>query len=238
MTAAKKAGFTGARKRTSWLHAAVGIFTSPRTSFAYVGERSPWVGILFLVTAATVVEGLVASRYTLEAVTASLREAGIQSTEAIQVFVYSSLALSPVLILVGWLVDAVLIWLLATAFGSEARFRKVFSMTAHVSLINFLGGIVSFLVFLVRTNLGENLGGEDVGTALGVNLLVQAESGALELLYSRVNPFGIWFSALVAVGSTVVLGLPRTRSWLLVGIHWAATTALLFLTSSLAESLA
>ncbi len=222
----------------AWIRAAVGIVRSPRTTFPIIEQRCPWVGVFTLVSLGLIFQGLAAAPFTLEAMSEALVDAGFRSAELAPVVVYLSLGLSPVLALFGWLLDAVLIWLLAMTFGSEARFGHAFSLTAHLGIINFLGGLAGFLAFLISRSLGSNLGLDDMGVALGLNLLISGESGAVEVLYSRVNPFGMWFVVVLALGSSTLFRLPKWRSWTVAGIHWTLTTLLLVSAGSFPEILA
>ncbi len=219
----------------AWLHAAVAIVRSPQTCFEIVRQRRPWVGVVLFVTFATVVQGLATAPYAIEAMSGALTDAGVRSTETVPVIVYSALAVSPVLALGGWLLEATAIWLLAMAFGSAGRFGHAFSLTVHLSIINFFGGLATVLVFLASRGLGSSTSIDETGLAIGLNLLLPTDSAALEVLYSRVSPFGIWFAVLLALGSMHVLGLPKWRSWIVAVCHWTTVTLLLVSASSLSE---
>ncbi len=228
----------GTRGSRVWLRAVVGIVRTPQARFRVIHQEGPWFGVSLLLSLATVIQGLVAAPYTREAMSQALIESGFRPGEVSPVILYSGVALSPALAFSGWVLDAVLIWLLAMAFGSSTTFRRAFSLTVHLAIVSFLGGLGSFLGFLVNRALGRASGPDDMGLPLGLNLILPTDSVTLEVLYSRINPFTLWFVVLLALGSVTVFGLGTRRGWMVAGTHWATTTMLLVATRGLPELLA
>lgn len=220
--------------RIAWFRAVAGIVRRPQLTLQVIRERRPWFGVVLVLSVATVLQAVVAAPFTLEATSDALGEGGVASSETVRLLLYVGLTLLPVLALFGWLLDGLLIWLLAAAFGGDARFGQAFSLTVHLAIVNFLGGVASFVV--VSLGRGFEWGDPgDPGVALGVNLLMTTDNGALVALYSRMNPFALWFAVLLMLGSITVFGLDRWRSCAVATIHWAVTTTLLVATSRLAE---
>lgn len=217
---------TDRNQNESWARAAIGIVRSPETSFQLIHQHRPWVGIFLIASLATVLQGLVTAPYAIEELTRTLSDAGFPSTEVVPTIFYSGLVISPVLALLGWLLEAVLIWLLAMAFGSGAGFVRAFSLTVHLNIINFLSGLASLLVLLVSRAVGMRPDLRDVEDMLSLSPLLPTDSVALEVVCSRVGPFSVWFVVLLALGSVSVFQMPRRRGWMMAGVHWTAVTLL------------
>ncbi len=221
-----------------WLRAAVGIVTSPGSCFAIISERRPWVGVLTIVSVATIAQGLALAPSAVRAISASTAESGVGAEGVASALVYAGLALSPVLVLAGWLLDTMLVWLMVMALGGRSEFRRAFSLTAHLGVINsVLGGLARLLILAMAGGAETGADYYDAGLTLGLDLLVSTDSGALRSIYSRVNPFSIWCMVLTAYGAMILFRLTRWKSWTVAACQWSVSTAVLALSSSVSEVL-
>lgn len=190
------------------LNAALGIFASPRNSFAVVRERAPWRVLLVLVSLSSMALYRLSAPFLVAAFEASLpADAGPdQLFQAGQVFHLMNLVrfvLAPFIVVLKWLLGASLLWLLATAFGVRAPFRRTFSLVAHVSLIPHLYEWVGLLTLRLK-GIEAIRTATDVRPPLGLDRLLRVDSAALTSLLTSINPFSLWQLALLALGASFV----------------------------------
>lgn len=219
------------------LRTTLGIMVSPNVSLHVIRERRPWVGVFLVLVFGTLLQGLVARPYVVVAMSDSLAASGAPSSGLETVLYDVTLALSPVLITLGWLLDAAVIWLLAVAFGSQCRFGQAFSVSVHLAVVSFVGGVAGVVLFVGSSSFGAVPPIENMTVAPSLNLLVSAESAVLEAVYGRLNPFSIWAAILLALASHVVFELPKGRGVAMTAVHWLGTTALLAALAGVSESL-
>ena len=127
----------------AWLRAVIGIVASPRVSFEIIRQDRPWVGVLALLVFATIVQSLLMRPYTMQASAMVLADFGGSQEELTQmasIGSYAAIAFGVLGLPIGWLFQGLVIWLLAVAFGAEARFSHAFSLAAHLGVVSHLTG--------------------------------------------------------------------------------------------------
>ena len=236
--------------RGGWLSALIGIVTSPRTSFEIIRRNSPWLPSLLLVLLGTLVLGELIKPYLQQASRAELAEAlpgGAEQADELMAQMEQAAQASPVvrwaarafagaLFVFALLIQSLFAWLLVLAFGGQARFVQVLSLMVHLSVIVHIQRWVALLVASVR-GLDAVQSAEDAYPIPGLNLLLGGDNAALNVVWASINPFTIWFLALLGVGAAAVLGLPQRKGYVLAGLYWAATTALAAATAGMMAGL-
>ena len=218
-----------------WLKALAGIFISPRASFEIVRRNSPWLPALILVLLGTLVLGELSRPYQQRAARVQLAEmlpggaeqADLLMAEAEQakpVVLWAGRAAAAGMIAVFVSLQTLLVWLLALSFQGQAGFRQALSLMLHLRLIVLVQGWASLLIASLR-GLEAIQSVDDAQPIPGLNLLLAGENAALNVVWTSINPFSLWFLVLLGLGAAAVLGLPQRKAWLLAGLYWAATTA-------------
>ena len=221
--------------RNAWLKALFGIFASPRQSFEIIRDRNPWVATLLLLAAGNAALALASAPLGLQAMRAQLTERIPGSPEQVDAMMgqieqaaaatrWLPMATGPLLMVVGLAIQTVVVWLLAIALQGRLRFVQSLSLMVHLAVIVHLGGWANFLLLHVRGT--EAIRSQlDLRAPMGVDLLLAGDNATLNAVYASINPFTIWFLALLALGAAAVFEVPQRKAWLLAAIYWAATTA-------------
>ncbi len=216
---------TAEADRNAWLRAVVGIVTSPKSSFDLIRKHQPWLGASLLLLAASTVQFLLA----LRGLASSPAFEGIVEVlpNAEALVLATGVIFAVIGLVIGWLFQALVVWLLAVAFTSNATFGRSFSLTVHVAVISCLAGFVGLLLSM-GASLESLESPTDVAEAMvvpGLNLLLPTDNAVLNTIYSSITPFSIWHLILLGLGAAAVFEMSPRKGLLIVGIYWAGTTA-------------
>lgn len=123
---------------------------------------------------------------------------------------FIGLAVSPIAILVIWLLTAALLMLGSnTIMGGTAQYGQIMGVVGWSSLITLLGGILkSILVYLQGTTWG-------VSTSLAALMPVPPMSQKLPILYqllSKADPFMVWQVMAWGIGLSVVAKITNKKA--------------------------
>lgn len=233
--------------RNAWLRSLVGIFASPRQAFEIVRYRSPWFAPFLLLAVGAVAYAWALTPLNLHAVraqmTATLPDrpeqvdftmAQIEQTaEATR---WLTMATGPTVLAVRLVLQTLFVWLLAIALRGRPRFVQSLSLTVHLAFVLHLKDWANLLLLHVRgpDAIRSPL---DLQAPVGLDLLLAGENPILNVLYASVNPFAIWFVALLALGAAQAFEMPRRSAWLLAGVYWGAGTAFAAATTAMASRL-
>ncbi len=220
-----------------WFQALVRIVSRPQTSFQIINRSSTWLPAMLLMLFGTLVVAELSQPYQEQAMRAELARTlpggaeqfdlllaqAEQAQQASPLVRWAGRAIGGVAFVAKVLVQAAFVWLLAVAFQGRARFMQALSLMVHLSVISVVQGLVAFLIARQR-GLDAIQTGADAKPVPGLNLLLGGDNAVLQVVWTSINPFTIWFLVLLGLGSAAVLGLPQRRGFLLAGLYWAATT--------------
>ena len=190
----------------------IGVFTSPRDTFASVAAHPKWFGMLALTTV------IVAIFSALPMTTEAGRQAALdQQVQQMQSFgmtvndqMYeqmekrsasmpyttgiSVLIVSPI---IGVIIAGILFAIFNAAMGGEASFKQVFAILAHAGAISALSTLFSGVVNYFRGSMGSVAN-------LGALLPMLAENSFAGRLLGMVDVFLIWYIVVLAIGLGVL----------------------------------
>ncbi len=117
-----------------------------------------------------------------------------------------------------WLSAAGVLYLLCLAFGGQARFGSILSMTVWASAVEILGKIALVVGTLVS---GKT-------PAPGLSYLVSTETIAdvtpltagLAQILAKITIFDIWYLVLIGVGIVVCAKVTRVKSAIITILYW------------------
>ncbi len=235
------------RGRNAGLRSLFGILAAPRRSFEIIRRRNPWMAPLLLLAVGGAALALASAPLGLQAMRAQLTEQMPGAPEQVDAMMaqieqanaaarWLPTVTAPLTLVIGLAIQAVLVWLLAIALQGRLRFTQSFSLMAHVAVIAHLKSWANFLLLRVRgaDGIRSQL---DLQAPMGLDLLLAGDNATLNVVYASINPFTIWFLALLGLGAAAVFEVPRRRAWLLAAIYWATTTAFAAATTGLAARL-
>src|SRR5207245_1117623 len=94
-------------------------------------------------------------------------------------------------LLIGLLISAVLLWVLVSLVGGEAKFATLLSIATYSGVTSILLGIAGVAVLMLK-GVGDITSPADLQPALGLDLLVPEAGRFLTAFLKAVNPFTIW----------------------------------------------
>ena len=211
-------------ERQAWFKVLAGIVVSPRSTFAAIREHRPWVGAAAVLLVLSVVQFLAMWPRMADA---TLLADMADTLPGLNAVLLVTGTLTGIVSLIGaWLFQALVVWLLATAFRGEGNFGQSFSLAVHLGVVAWLGGLAGALLSFGRGLEGTESTAElaDAVVVPGLNLLFPTGNAALEAVLMRVTPFTVWHVALLGLGAAAVFRLSERKGFLIAGIYWAATT--------------
>ncbi len=236
-----------AQGRNVWLEALTGLFASPRRSFEIIRRSKPWLAPVLLLIAGSAALAMASAPLGLQAMRNQLTERMPGSPEQVEAMMaqfeqtaaaarWVAMATGPLNLALGLAIQTVFVWLLAIALQGRLRFTQSLSLMVHLGVITHLKGWANFLLLHLRGTdaIRSQL---DLQAPMGLDLLLAGDNAILNVVYASINPFSIWFLALLALGAATVFEVPQRKAWLLAAIYWAAATALTAATTGLAARL-
>jgi hypothetical protein len=138
-----------------------------------------------------------------------------------QITMQRDFATNPVLLVAGagvtetiaypilWLSAAGMLYLLSLAFGGQAHFKTLFSMTVWVSMVEVLGRIVRIIGTLAMDRTVQS----------GLAYLIATDNpaditpltAALAPILSKITIFDIWYLVLIGIGVVVCAKVTRAK---------------------------
>ena len=115
------------------------------------------------------------------------------------------------------IIAGILILIFNVLMGGEAKFRQLFSATTHASIINFVGGMVTWPLIRAR---------QDVEVTLALDLLVPGLSeGYLYRVLHGINFFSLWTAIVLGIAiSKIYPGRSAGSSAaIIIGVYVALT---------------
>jgi len=136
-------------------------------------------------------------------------------------FAFLGVAAVPVVLGLLFLLSALILWILVSIFGGEAKFATLLSVSVYASvpavvLLTIIGSVV-----LRMKGLDAMASPADMQPALGLDLLAPGTKGFMGGLLKAINPFSIWGLVLTAIGVSVTHKLPRSAGYTIGTISFA-----------------
>jgi len=213
----------------------VKVLYEPGAVFTRVGERPrflvPFVGLALV----QMILAYFALPYAQAAMHAMLAQA--PSPQGANVpdpakFAVLGVVFAPIGLLIGLLISAVLLWVLVSLVGGEAKFATLLSIATYSGVTSILLGIAGVAVLMLK-GVGDITSPADLQPALGLDLLVPEAGRFLTAFLKAVNPFTIWGVILAAIGIQTALRVPKRAAYtaasiaFLIGSLVAASFSLL-----------
>jgi hypothetical protein len=134
------------------------------------------------------------------------------------------LAFLPIRLLGGWVCTALLLFFLNKSWtpNNPVRFTQVFSLEVHAEAVLVLARLATAASSLIAAGTGRGIRvpfGLDAVLAPGTSALVAAA-------LNTVNPFALWYIAVIAIGLARIGGLHPAKGWITSLIGWGVSSAL------------
>ena len=205
----------------------INILASPRESFVEMKVQPRWaVSFFFMSTIAIGVAFLTAPfsrellRVTLSAV---LDEENLeQSLSVMEKSQYLGAFLVPGVLLLKWTAIATILYLLSIIFGNqEQKFKECFIVVVYSEIILILMSIITVLLLHLK-GFDSIHQLTDLQPVIGLDVLMADKASNLPLFtfLNSVNPFNIWYLAVLSVGFSIMTNFSKAKSTVLVTTVW------------------
>lgn len=139
-----------------------------------------------------------------------------QLRELAQVSAYTGIAVSPLLVLGGWLLGSLILFGAVRMFGGECRYKQILSLKGYTMIFGLLTVLVTVVVS-AATGAGFS---QQTYTSL-YSVFPEIPSGFLAGIASGVELFSIWSVVVSGIGVSIIAGLSQKKAFIVVGILFA-----------------
>lgn len=181
------------------------ILYEPTAVFERVRERPRFLAPFAGLAVAVIVLGFLQLPYTKAAMTAQFSQMPNLPPEAAQramSFAPIGLVIAPIFFAIILLLNALVLWVLVSVLGGEAKFATMLSVTTYAAIAFVLLSVIGLVVLTMR-GPGAITGMADLQPALGLDLLAPDAKGFTLALLRGVNPFTLYGMFLTATGIAV-----------------------------------
>lgn len=203
------------------------VFATPTEVFLKVEQNPRWLGAFGFIAVVSIIVAVFTAPFAREITLLALSQKlqPDQATQAVamsQRFQYIGMAVTPLLLLLRWLVIAAVFYFLAILLGTEAlKFKTVYAVVVYSEMILLLMGVINILVLYLK-GIGSVHHITDLQAILGLDILLTDRSANLPLftLLNSINVFSIWYLGTLTIGISVITNFSKLKSAVLVTSGW------------------
>ncbi len=129
---------------------------------------------------------------------------------------------TPVVVLIIVAIAAAILYGLTAAFGGEATYKKMLTVTIFMWPLEVIRQLLTYAVLSMRGVESIN-SAADMWVSLGADLLLPTDAGVgtfVRAVLAGIGPIQIWGAAIVAVGIATLTGLEKGKAWTVAIISW------------------
>jgi len=195
------------------------IITAPSEAAASIARKPDVllpIGLLLVTPILPILTNFQAYKDTLVTTLAMNPALQGQSAEELQsvanISALTGLAVAPVTVIIAWLIGALVLFGIVKMFKGECQYKQILSLSGYTTVFGLLGGMLTALVsrFSGAAYAQTNL------TSLAT-LLPNLQIGFLSGVAGSIEVFGIWALVATWIGLSVIAGLDRKKSAIIVG---------------------
>lgn len=222
----------------------INILASPRESFVEMKDQPRWAFPFFFMSIVAIGVAFLTAPFSREIIrvtlSAVLDEENVeQSLSMMEKSQYFGLVLVPGFLLLKWMAIATVLYLLSGIFGTqEQKFKECFVVVVYSEIILILMSIVTVLLLHLK-GFDSLHHPTDLQPVIGLDVFMADKASNLPLftILNSVNPFSIWYLAVLSLGFSIMTNFSKARSTVLVTTVWllgvGLQVALLFLSANL-----
>ena len=208
------------------------IFGAPSEAFTALKEQSNWFTVFIIIAVVLIGITWAILPFSEQMARTKMLESGMDATQMEQgqamakLFSSIGLFLTPLPLLIKWLIFAGLFYLGVRLLGSSKAlaFKTMFAAVVYSELILVFSMLINAALLLCFKDIGDVQKPIDFQMIPGLHLLFGDHTlGVLKLtLLSQVTPFAIWYLIVLSLGVAIVADLKRKRVEWLVVLVWLA----------------
>ena len=201
------------------------IIFQPRKAFEDINKKPNWLTIFIILAIGTIIINYLTLPFMMKITKLSISsyispdeaEKVLETAKRMQIMGIFS---SPLLLLIGFLIVALVIWLAVNLF-SEVDFKRIFSMVVYCGIIPFFSSVLSLIILEIR-GLQSIENAMDIQVSLGLDIFLPKSdlSLPLKMVLSNINVFSIWWVVLIGLGISVISKISKFKSFFIAGFFW------------------
>lgn len=200
------------------------LLWNPRKAFIQMRETPSWVPMFVLLSLLSILLGWLIMPYNVRAGLTALPVDAPEALKATSVANFermqrTGLMLVPLLMVAKLLFCGAFLWLMAIYAQGRVAFRKAMALSAHVGLLALLEAWAGFASVAWR-GMGAIHSPFALQPRIGLNALISTASVPLNAFLGGINPFAVWYVAVLATGLALLFDLPRKWAVGIATAYW------------------
>ncbi len=182
----------------------VKVLYEPAAVFERVREKPGFLAPFAGLAVVQIILGALMLPYTKAAMHAMMAQATQQAPAGApdpSRFALVGVIAAPIGLVIALVLAAVILWVLLSLFGEEAKFGLLLNVATYAAVTNLLLGIAGLAVLNLK-GVASVTSTADLQPALGLDLLVPEAGRWLTAVLKAINPFSLWGVALTGIGIT------------------------------------
>ena len=207
----------------------VAVVLKPGETFDRLRASPSWVTPFIVLGLGNICAWWLRSRIELRVLGAGAAEA-LETEKADQFMQFLGVAnavilgFSPLVMLVGWLAAAAVLYWLTVLFKGDAKFKPVLSVTAHCWVVTLLGEYLNVLILYLKglASVGQD---GDLNVVLGLDIFLgDTDRVMLSAFLGSITVFSVWYVCLMILGMSKVVGVTKRQAAFAVIFLWLLVT--------------
>ena len=203
---------------------------NPSDAFASIKHQPRWIVAYSLIGAFTIIIAFLLHPFNQHIMFSmlSLKFEGYEIERMLivaQRFSYIGYALSPVVLLLRWLIIAALLYFIALLSNAKnLTYKPIFASIVHAELILIVMNIVNVIILYFQ-GVDTVTDPVHLQAIVGLDFLMHAPADNMPLfiLLNSINIFTIWYLSVLTIGYSIITGFSIIKSMFIVGFVWLLT---------------
>lgn len=194
------------------------VLHSPKKTFEYIRENGgafliPFLLVIVITVGVAFLQIPIIERALDASDLAQLETAGMDIETFKKISIYSGIAFTPVSIAAVIFITGLLLLLVNLIVRGDAKYMQLVKVTILATIPSLINGVLTGI--LARVTDAESV--NELTISLGA--LLEQKSGFVFGVASMINPFTIWYVALMVIGTAVMAQRPvkSVAIWIIAG---------------------
>jgi hypothetical protein len=204
------------------------IYTAPKQLFLSLKQKPNWILPFVVISVAAVLVEWFSFPFVLKLTLASLPpNAAQQHVNEAAAYLseqrFINMSFIPVKLLFGLSIFALLLYYSCLIFKprEKIQFKQLLTAVVFSEMILMVGRIISFVIVLSK-GVGHVNTISELNNSFGLDLLLPVANANLPMynLMSSINPFSVWYIAVLSVGVSILSGFSKAKAAILTTSLW------------------
>ena len=208
------------------------IFGAPSEAFTELKEQPSWFTVFIIIAVVSIGIAWAVLPFSEQMVRAKMLESGLDEAQMEQgqamakLFSSVGILLTPLPLLIKWLVFAGLFYLGARLLGTlkALTFKPMFAAVVYSELILVFSTLINAALLLCFKEIGDIKDIMDLHMIPSLHLIFGDEEVGIPYFtfLHQMNPFSLWYLIVLSRGVAIIADISRQRAEWLVALIWLA----------------